>query len=146
MIRILLADDHAPIRLALVEVFNETEDITVVAECANGEEAVEAALRTRPDLVLMDVNMPGTGGLEATRRLLAAWPEARVVMLTASGSAASVSEARRLGAVGYLLKSDDPFDLPRRVREVAAGGTAWSPGAGTAADNAEPRSRPACAS
>ncbi|HEX2073983.1 MAG TPA: response regulator transcription factor, partial [Geodermatophilus sp.] len=89
-------------------------------------EVVEAARRSRPDVVLMDISMPGVDGIEATRRLRAVQPEVRVVMLTGSFSLSTVRDAQRVGAVGYLLKGDDPFDLPDLVREVAAGGTAWS--------------------
>jgi DNA-binding NarL/FixJ family response regulator len=124
-IRVLLVDDHAPLRRLLAELLAETDDITVVGECRDGDEVVVAAMRARPDVVLMDRNMPGTDGLEATRRLLEAWPQARVVMLTGSFSVASRQEAERLGAVGYLLKGDSS-DLPSQVRHVAGGGTAWS--------------------
>jgi DNA-binding NarL/FixJ family response regulator len=123
-IRVLLVDDHQPLRRIIAESLEEAGDITVVGECGNGDEVVDAAIRTRPDVVLMDVCMPGTGGLEATRRLLDAQPWVRVVMLTGSLSKASVQEAERLGAVGYLLKGAS-FDLPVRVRHVAGGGTAW---------------------
>jgi DNA-binding NarL/FixJ family response regulator len=126
MIRVLLVDDHAVLRRVLRELFEETPDITVVGECADGAEVVAAATATRPDVVLMDLSMPGVGGLEATRRLLQVRPQARVVLLTGSFSVAAVREAQRLGAAGYLLKGDDPFDLPQRIRDVAAGGSAWN--------------------
>ena len=126
MIKVLLVDDHAVLRRVLRDLFADTDDITVVAECGSGEEVVEAATRTRPDVVLMDLRMPGMDGTEATRALLAVQPDARVVMLTGTVSDASVRAAQRAGAVGYLFKGDAPFDLPRRVQEVAAGGTAWN--------------------
>ncbi len=126
MITVLLADDHAFIRGALVDLFAATGDIEVVAECADGSEVLAAAQRTRPDVVLLDLVMPGASGLDAARDLRDAGVPARVVLLTCSLGAAAVREARALGAVGYLLKGDDPGELPRRVRDVAAGGTAWS--------------------
>jgi DNA-binding NarL/FixJ family response regulator len=125
VIRVLVVDDHAPLRRVLAELFAGTDDITVVGECRDGDEVVDAAIRTRPDVVLMDLNMPGTDGLEATRRLLEAQPQARVVMLTGSICVAAMQEAQRLGAVG-LLRKGDSFDLPSQVRRVAGGGTAWS--------------------
>ena len=128
MITVLLADDHAFLRSSLAALFAATGDITVVAECADGSEVLAAALRTRPEVVLMDVVMPVRTGLEATRDLLDAGVPSRVVLLTGSCSAATVREARALGAAGYLLKDDDPADLPQRIRDVASGGSAWSAG------------------
>ena len=125
-IRVLVADDHPLIRMALVELFSGAPDIDVVAECADGSEVLEAAGRTDPDVVLMDVKMPVMDGLEATRLLLAARPDVRVVVLTGALTATTVREAQALGAAGYLLKEDRPEELPDRVRAVAAGGTAWS--------------------
>ena len=106
MIRVLVVDDHAPLRRVLADLFAGTDDITVVGECRDGDEVVDAAIRTRPDVVLMDLNMPGTDGLEATRRLLEAQPQARVVMLTGSCCVGAMREAQRLGAVGLLRKGD----------------------------------------
>ncbi len=125
-VRVLLADDHPLIRMALRELFAASPDIEVVAECADGSEVLEAAERTRPDVVLMDVKMPVMDGLQATCALLAAQPEVRVVILTGALTAATACEAQALGAAGYLLKEDSPEELPERVRTVAAGGTAWS--------------------
>ncbi|MGY1770415.1 response regulator [Blastococcus sp. SYSU D00813] len=125
-IRVLIADDHKLIRMALVDLFSMSSDIEVVAECTDGCEVLEAAERTEPDVVLMDVKMPVMDGLEATNVLLAARPQTRVVILTGALTPATVREARALGAAGYLLKEENPEELPDRVRAVAAGGTAWS--------------------
>jgi DNA-binding NarL/FixJ family response regulator len=128
LITVLVVDDHSFVRSALVDLFAETRDILVVGECADGTEVVPAVQNTRPDLVLMDVDMPRMDGIEATRALLAMEPDARVLMLTGTVSPLRILQARSLGAKGYLLKGDDPAELLERVREVAAGGTArsWS--------------------
>jgi len=125
VIRVLLADDNAYVRSALAELFTAGTDMDVVASCADGDEVVEAAQATRPDVVLLDVAMPRMDGLEAARRLLDVQPDARVVFLTANSSASSLRQARELGAVGYLVKDLDPDDLCEAVRFVARGGTAW---------------------
>jgi DNA-binding NarL/FixJ family response regulator len=126
LIRVLIADDHAFVRRSLTDLFAATDDIRVVAECTGGSEVLAAALATEPEVVLMDLVMPDRTGLEATRDLLDAGVPTRVLLLTGSLSAAAVREARALGAAGYLLKGDDPGQLAQRIREVAAGGTAWA--------------------
>jgi DNA-binding NarL/FixJ family response regulator len=130
MIRLLLADDNDFVRQSLVDLLTARGDMSVVAECTDGDEVVEAAERTHPDVVIVDLAMARVGGLEAARQLLAVQPDARVVVLTATLSAAAVREARELGIVGYLLKDADPEELPHHVRAVAAGGTAWRAGRG----------------
>jgi DNA-binding NarL/FixJ family response regulator len=127
VIKVLLADDHAFVREALAQLLAATDDITVVAECADGSEVLEAARRTEPAVVLMDLAMPDRTGLEATRDLRDAGVPSRVVLLTGSFSVAAVREAHALGAAGYLLKDDDPAALPGLVRAVASGGSAWTP-------------------
>jgi len=102
--RILVADDHSLFRDGLVSLL-EAAGFEVVAQLGDGAAAVEAALRLRPDAVLMDITMPGMSGLEALHRIRAEWPEAQVVMLTASDDEASLFEAVEAGAHGYLLKS-----------------------------------------
>jgi DNA-binding NarL/FixJ family response regulator len=124
-IRVLVVDDHAPLRRLMVDVLVEAEDITVVGECDDGDEVVDAVLRTRPDVVLMDVSMARVDGLEATRRLLAVRPDARVLLLTAPSGMDASEEAHDVGALGYVSK-DDILGLPARARVLAAGGTAWS--------------------
>ncbi|MGY1732147.1 response regulator transcription factor [Geodermatophilus sp. SYSU D01045] len=128
MIEVLVADDHAFFRAAVVDLLTDADDTAVVAECSNGAEVLPAFRRVRPDVVLLDLAMPGTTGLEAARAVLAADPGARVLMLTGDASAESVREARRLGVAGYLLKDDDPAMLPVHVRTVAEGGSVWSDG------------------
>jgi DNA-binding NarL/FixJ family response regulator len=126
-IRVLIADDHRLIRQALTDLFDGTSDITVVGECADGSEVAAAVEATRPDVVLMDLQMPVMDGLQATRALLASHPEVQVVVLTGGLTPATAFEARALGVAGYLLKGDDPGELPERIRTVATGGTVWSP-------------------
>jgi DNA-binding NarL/FixJ family response regulator len=137
VIRLLVVDDNAAIRAAVSELCAAAGDVAVVAECSDGSGAAAAARQSSPDVVLMDLSMPGTGGLAATRQVLAERADARVVVLTGSFSVDSVREAEAIGAVGYLLKDGDPVELLRRVRDVAAGGTAWG-----AAATATLRSRP----
>ena len=126
MITVLVVDDHSFVRAALVAFLESAGDILVVGECADGTEVVPAFRNTRPDVVLMDVDMPRMNGVEATRALLATEPHARVVMLTGTITPVRMWQARSSGAKGYLLKGDDAVELIERVREVAAGGTAWS--------------------
>jgi DNA-binding NarL/FixJ family response regulator len=126
VIRVLLADDSEFVRESLTDLLASSGQMEVVAQCADGTDVVDAAERTHPDVVLLDLVMPVVDGLEAARRLLAARPDSRVVMLTGSLSRAAVFEARRLGAYGYLLKAEDPQDLVDALRIVAAGGSAWS--------------------
>jgi len=125
-IRVLLADDHAWVRSTVRDLLSASDDITVVAECADGAEVASAAARSRPDVVLTDLHMPRMGGLEAMRSLLGEQPDVRVIVLSGTLCQGSAREAKALGAAGYLLKADAPGDLPEQVRTVAAGGTAWS--------------------
>src|SRR3954464_9048813 len=125
VIRVLLADDHEFVRRTLTDLLGATGDITVVAECRDGEEALAAAEERNHDVVILDLVMPRRTGLEAARELLSVQPEARVILLTGNLSAAA-REAWEIGLAGYLLKGDDPADLVQHVRTVAAGGTAWN--------------------
>ena len=125
VIKVLLADDHPLVREALGDMLTEGGDIRVVAQSEDGTEVVEAALRTEPDVVLMDLAMPRKTGLEATRDLLATRPDFRVVMLTATVNVTTVCQAKRLGVVGFLVKGEKPGDLPEHIRAVAAGRSAW---------------------
>jgi DNA-binding NarL/FixJ family response regulator len=121
MIRVLLADDHAVVRAGLGQLLDAAEDIEVIAEAVNGDEAVELTLRLHPDVVLMDLSMPGTGGVEATRRIVAATQRSRVVALTSFSEPSRVLAALDAGATGYLLKDVAPEDLVRGIRSAALG-------------------------
>ncbi len=129
MIRVLLADDQDLIRLGLRVLLDSEDDMTVVGDAADGLHAVDLARRLRPDVVLMDVRMPGVDGIEATRRI-AADPDlagTRVVVLTTFEIDAYVFDALRAGASGFLIKDTKPTELLRAVRLVAAGDALLSP-------------------
>ena len=107
LIRILAVDDHALLRKGLVAVINAEPDMKLVAEAANGEDAIEKFRTHRPDVVLMDLQMPGLNGIEATTRILSEFSEARIIVLTTYRGDAQVLRALRAGARAYLLKGHD---------------------------------------
>jgi DNA-binding NarL/FixJ family response regulator len=123
--RVLIVDDHAFVRTGLTALLNGADGIVVVGECADGAEVPDIAPRVRPDVVLMDVQMPRVCGLDATRTLLTGQPAVRVLMVSASMTPHTLGGAAAAGASGYLLKGGDPRVLVTAVRTVAAGGTAW---------------------
>jgi DNA-binding NarL/FixJ family response regulator len=123
--RILLVDDHPLTRSALAGLLTQ-HGFDVVGEAADGEEAVEAAARLEPDLILLDLSMPGLDGLSALPRLRAAAPRCEVVVLTASGTEENLLGAIRGGAAGYLLKSEPPERIVDFLRGVAQGEAALS--------------------
>ena len=127
MIRVLVVDDEAMIRAGFRMLLSAQEDIEVVAEASNGLDAVSQAARFHPDVVLMDIRMPELDGLEATRRILAADPDARVLILTTFDLDEYVYEALRAGASGFVLKDDPAEQLIAAVRTVAAGDSLLSP-------------------
>ncbi len=120
MIRVMLVDDHAIVRMGFRMLLG-APDIDVVAEADDGEQACQDYPRVKPDVVVMDLSMPGMGGLEALRRLLAHDPAARVLILSAHEVAAYPQRALKAGALGYLSKRGAPEALPSAVRTVAAG-------------------------
>jgi DNA-binding NarL/FixJ family response regulator len=126
-IRVLVADDQSMVRAGFRMLLAGEEDIEVVAEASNGKEAVEKAGRFDPTVVLMDIRMPELDGLEATRRILAADPDARVLVLTTFDLDEYVYEALRAGASGFVLKDDPPEQLIAAVRTVASGDALLSP-------------------
>lgn len=130
--RVLLVDDHPLVRAGLASLIGTAVDLQVVAEAAGGESAAEVAARHRPDVTVMDLSMPGVDGVEATRRVLAACPTTRVVVLTSFSDTARVAEALRAGAVGYLLKDSDPGDLLAGIRSAARGHAPLDPRVATA--------------
>ncbi|MET7602914.1 response regulator transcription factor [Streptomyces avermitilis] len=127
-IRVVLADDQQLIRTALRMVIADLADMDVVGEAANGEEAVRLADELRPDVVVMDIRMPGTDGIEATRRITAAPGDARILMLTTFDDDDYVYGALRAGASGFLVKDMGLDDILAAVRVVAAGDALIAPG------------------
>ncbi|MEV8512597.1 response regulator transcription factor [Dactylosporangium sp. NPDC051484] len=130
MIKVLLADDQALVRAGFRALLDAQSDIEVVGEAADGTDAVRLAVRTRPDVVLMDIRMPVLDGLEATRQIAAdaRLADVRIVILTTFDLDEYVFEALRVGASGFLVKDTEPVDLLRGVRAVAAGDALLSPG------------------
>ena len=126
-IRILVADDQSMVRAGFRMLLGGEPDIEVVAEASNGLEAVDKAARFHPNVVLMDIRMPELDGLEATRRILAADANARVLVLTTFDLDEYVYEALRAGASGFVLKDDPPEQLLAAIRIVAAGEALLSP-------------------
>ncbi|GLX00221.1 response regulator transcription factor [Microtetraspora sp. NBRC 16547] len=121
MIKLLLADDQALVRGALAAMLALEPDIEVVAQAATGDEALEAAVRTRPDVALIDVQMPGMDGLALTERLRQALPSCRVVICTTFGRPGYFARAMRAGASGFVVKDSSPEHLVDTVRRVHAG-------------------------
>src|SRR5438874_9388712 len=121
-VRVLVADDNGLFRDGLVGLLSRLDDIEVVGSAGSGEEAIRRAPVLRPDVVLMDVAMPGMGGVETTRRLLADLPQAAVCMLTVSEQEADLFAAVRAGARGYLVKTVALEDLARAIHALAEGG------------------------
>jgi DNA-binding NarL/FixJ family response regulator len=130
VIKVLLADDQALVRAGFRALLDAEDDIAVVGEAGDGAAAVRLAQGTRPDVVLMDIRMPGVDGLEATRRIAAepALAATRILILTTFDLDEYVFEALRVGASGFLVKDTDPVELLRGVRAVAAGEGLLSPG------------------
>lgn len=125
---VLVADDHPLLRRGLCTVIAAADGMEVAGEAATGTDAVAAAASLKPDVILMDLHMPELGGIEATRRIVAARPEARVLVLTMVEEDDSVFAAMRAGARGYLLKGSDKDELLRAVRAVASGEAIFGPG------------------
>jgi DNA-binding NarL/FixJ family response regulator len=123
---VVVVDDHGLYRAGLVSLLRES-GVTVLAEAASGPEGVETTVRERPDVVLMDVNLPGFDGIEAVRRLAEAAPEVQAVVLTVLADESTVVEALRAGAAGYLLKETSVDDMLPGLRAVAAGESLLSP-------------------
>jgi NarL family two-component system response regulator LiaR len=126
-IRILVADDHAIVRKGLRALLVTEPDLEVVAEAENGEQAVAEARHLCPDVVLMDLVMPGMDGLEATRRITAEQPGVRVLVLTSFAADDKVFPALKAGALGYLLKDSGPDELVQAIRQVHRGESSLHP-------------------
>jgi DNA-binding NarL/FixJ family response regulator len=119
--RVLLVDDHALFRKGVASLIDPLEDMEVVGEAGSGQEALERATELMPDLILMDIQMPGWDGLETTRRIKEEMPYVKIVMLTISGGDSNLFQAIKSGAQGYLLKDIEPEELVKLLRGVYRG-------------------------
>ena len=126
-VRVILCDDHAIVRDGIAHVLDAYDDIDVIGTAENGEAGVEATVRLRPDVVLMDLMMPIVDGVQATRRIVAAAPETAVVVLTSFAEQALVMEAIDAGASGFILKDAAPSELVRAIRSAARGEAPFDP-------------------
>ncbi|MFW5469047.1 response regulator [Knoellia sp. CPCC 206435] len=131
MTRVLVVDDHPLFRDGLVGLLRTVDDIEVVGAAGDGAEAVSLASATHPDAVLMDLNLPGLPGLEATRQILREQPGCRILILTMQADQASVTSAVRVGASGYLLKEAGQQEVLAAISAVALGGTVMGRGTGS---------------
>jgi two-component system response regulator NreC len=127
MSRVLVVDDHTVIRRGIQSILRAWPEWEISGEAANGEEAVQLTQDLKPDIVLMDISMPGMGGLQATREIRKVCPEAKVLLLTLHDSIEWVETALQAGARGYLLKSDTEGELVRALNVVAGNGIYASP-------------------
>ncbi len=125
--RIVVADDHAIVREGIRTVLSAVDGLEVVAEAADGEEAIHAVAETEPDLVVLDINMPGVNGLDATRQIRAQYPDVAVLILSMHDNPEYILEAVRAGAQGYILKDAGPAELRRAVELVLSGEDFFSP-------------------
>jgi DNA-binding NarL/FixJ family response regulator len=132
VIRVAIVDDHAVVRAGLEQVIDLADDIELVGSGTDGTEAEDIATRLEPDVVLMDLSMPGLDGIEATKRVLAARPETQVLVLTSFSDRDRILKALDAGACGYLLKDAEPDELLRAIRAAARGEAPLSPRAAQA--------------
>jgi DNA-binding NarL/FixJ family response regulator len=126
-IRVLLADDHTLFRDGMRALFDSIPDTDLVAEAGTGDEAIARAAESQPDVLLMDIQMPGTNGIDATREILRVSPHIGVIMLTMFEDDDSVFAAMRAGARGYILKGADQGEMLRAIRAVASGEALFGP-------------------
>lgn len=126
-LRVVLADDHAMVRQGIRQFLEEEDDIAVVAEAADGRTALRLVAEHRPDVAILDIQMPEGSGIEATREIRARFPDTRILILTAYDDDPYIFALLRAGADGYILKTAGAEDLVRAVRMVAAGQMALSP-------------------
>jgi len=126
-IRVMLVDDHAVVRKGLRALLDREPSIEVAGEAEDGQQALRVADRCRPDVILMDLEMPGVSGIEATRRLTEAHPSSKIVVLTSHASEQDVFPALKAGALGYLLKHSAPEDVLQAIRQAYRGETVLHP-------------------
>ncbi len=121
VIKVVIVDDHLLVRTGVERILTESEDIEVIGLAASGEEAIQLARELSPNIILMDVKMPGIGGIEATRKIARSNPNIHIIGLTASGDETFVQLFLQAGAKGYLTKGTNPEEMLRALRLVAAG-------------------------
>ena len=126
-IRVLVVDDHDLFRRGLMEVLEEESDLKVIGEARNGQEAIDRVAELSPDIVFMDLNMPGQNGIETTAFLTQEWPDLKVLVLTVSEEAADLYSALKVGARGYVLKISSPQEIIDALRQVHQGWVVVSP-------------------
>ena len=126
-VRVLIADDHAIVRSGLAQLVGTADDLDLVGEARDGDEAIDEAARLLPDVVLMDLSMPGTDGIEATRRIVADNPEVQVLILTSFSDRTRILGAIEAGAIGYLLKHSEPETILAGIRDLVRGGSPLDP-------------------
>jgi len=126
-IRVLVVDDHDLFRRGLMEVLDEEPDMDVIGEARNGKEAIEMAGNMNPDLIFMDLNMPGQNGIEATAYITQKWPDMKILVLTVSEEAGDLYQALSVGARGYVLKISSPEEILDALRQVHQGWVVVSP-------------------
>lgn len=125
MIKLLLVDDHQMVRLGLSSYFSIQDDMEVIGEAEDGQEGVEKALALRPDVILMDLVMDGMDGIEATKEILAQWPEARIIIVTSFIDDEKVFPAMEAGASGYMLKTSSASEIADAIRSAYEGDTVF---------------------
>jgi DNA-binding NarL/FixJ family response regulator len=126
-VRILIADDHPLVRSGMRALLGAAEDVEVVGEASTGEEAVTLAASVQPEVIVMDLAMPGINGIEATRRIMLAHPQMRILVITLFEDDDSVFAALRAGARGYILKDANEVEVLRAIRAVSSGDAIFSP-------------------
>jgi DNA-binding NarL/FixJ family response regulator len=125
-IRLMIVEDHAIVRQGLKAFLSEYEGISVIAEAADGLKGIQQAEQLKPDVVLVDLTLPGIDGIETIQRMIALRPEQRIIVLTAYAKADKIEQAARAGAMGYLVKDTDPDELVHSIRNVYSGIPAFS--------------------
>ena len=120
-VRVLIVDDHAVLRMGLTSLLKSQSGFDVVGEASGGEIALRKVLELKPDVVIMDLMMPGMDGIEATRRMLLQHPDTKVLILTTFGTSDGIAHALEAGALGAIMKNAEPSELVKAIRTVAAG-------------------------
>ncbi len=126
MINILIADDHKVFREGIISILNEVEDITIIAEAGDGREVMEQLKAVKPDLILMDISMGDTSGIETTQLVKAAYPDIKILVLSMHAESGYIVKMLEVGASGYMLKDAGKEEMIRAIRTVAEGNTYYS--------------------